>query len=230
MAPSVYRFAKLSRHFSLFPLLLVATAALAAAEEETDEDQISISPDKRFAVRKDNDDDGPFFKVIERKTKHPVGRLPQEGGTPFVESAEIAWAPDSKSFAWNHREGGRYAVTHLYQWKNGKFAGLKDLETNIGYGLIEADRLKQLKEAGLPKDSHQRRIVDTWSIKRWIDATTAELMVNSIRTVPLKEGEDFADLTTWVRYHIKLDPKSGWKITKTHLLTEKEAEAANQEN
>jgi len=222
-----------SRHLGpgLAALLAISfSLPVFAADESEDDSQISVSPDKRFVVRRADSDDGSYLQVIERKTKRAVARLPKEGGASFIESAGISWSPDAKAFAWNRREGGRYSVTSLYQWKDGKFAELKDPETAIGYGLIEADRLKQLKEAGLPKDSYQRRILDTWSIKRWIDATTAELLVNSIRTVPLKESGDIADLETWVRYTLKLDPKGGWKVSKTHVLTGKEAEAASQEN
>jgi hypothetical protein len=208
------------------------TPGLAFAEDDEDDqdDHLSISPDKRFVIRKSLDDDlGPYFQVLERKSGKVVLRIPTEGGTGFINEARFVWAPDSRRLAWNYRAGGRYYSTSLFQWNNGKFVELKSPEDGIGYQRVETERLKLLKKAGLPADIYQRRIWDTWSIRAWSDADTPQLIVHSIRSVQIPKTEDSTDLDVWLRYTLKIAESGQWKVIKLRVLTEKEAKSAPQE-
>src|SRR4030095_4475346 len=133
-----------------------------------DDDYRSLSPDKRFAIRMLVDEEvGPYFQVVEQKTSKVVSRIPAEGGTGFTKEANFVWAPDSRRLAWNYRAGGRYCSTSLFQWINGKFVELRAPEEDIGYGRIEAERLKPAKEIGLPAETYPRRILGNWVIRAW---------------------------------------------------------------
>jgi hypothetical protein len=207
----------------LFASLLLG-ATFAHAEEVTKE--VSTSPDRRFAILRvfdEKDDASPFFRIVERKSKLAVGRIPTEGQAATPEEARFLWAPGSKKLAYNYRAGGRYISTSLYQWKENAFVEAASPETSIGDDAIEQERQKQLLKLGLPKESNQRRIWDTWRIRRWPDANTATLLVHSIRTVPTPRPDATADIDVWIRFTLKFDEAGDWKVTKTYRLTEAEA-------
>jgi hypothetical protein len=205
--------------------LLILFAFIAHGLALADDDDLSISPDKRFVIKKFLDDEvGPYFQVLELKSGKVVSRIPTEGGTGFTNEARFVWAPDSRRLAWNYRAGGRYYSTSLFHWTKGKFVELKSSEDGIGYGRIEAERLKRLKVHGLPANTYQRRIWDTWSIRTWIDARTPQVIVHSIRSVQIPKTDESADLDVWLRYTLKIDESGSWKVVKLHVLTEKEAE------
>lgn len=201
-------------------LAWAAPGSAAAAEGE----ELSTSPDGRFSIQKVVDAQGSTnFQIVEDKTSRRVGLFPKGDGALFVESAVFVWAPDSRRFAWNHQEGGRYSTTSIFQYLKGKFVELKSPEDRLGYSLIERERARQLAEMKLSAKAYQRRISDTWEVKRWIDAATAEVLVRSIRSLP-QDGD--VDLDIWVRHTLKFAPDGTWKVTRSHVLTEQEAEKA----
>ena len=194
--------------------------------------QLSVSPDKRFTLVRiyvENDEDTPYVRIVEKKSGRNVGRIPKEGQAAHLDQAEFRWAPNGLRLAYTLRAGGRYISTNLYQFKGGAFVELASPEEKIGYAEIEQERLKRLEAAKMPKDVYQRRIWDTWRIKKWTANDVAELLVHSIRTCPIPDEDATFDLDLWIRYTLKFDAKGEWKVVKKHMLTDEEAKSETDE-
>jgi len=200
--------------------------------------QMSLSPDRRFAIERVNivtseetgevTDDSPFLRVIERKTRRVVARIPKEGQAPFPLEAKFLWAPDSKRFAWNCRAGGRDERTALFQYDDGKFVELKDAAEEIGRDVVGAEHERQFKALNLPADTYRREIWDSWQATRWKDNATLELTVTSLRTVADPTTNEAKSLEARFRLTLKFDQQGRWRLIKTVKVLEPPIDRENR--
>jgi hypothetical protein len=145
------------------------------------------------------------LRVIERKTRRVLARIPKEGQAPFASEAKFLWAPNSQRFAWNFRAGGRDERTKLFQLSRGKFGELREPAIGIGSDLLQREHDNQFKALNLPPDTYRREIWDSWQATEWKDSASLELMVESLRTVTDPKSNDANDLEARFRLTVKLD-------------------------
>ncbi len=151
-----------------------------------------LSPDKRWEYqRSDNGERGTIVKAGTNQVVQDLSDVP----APAVSDAEMVWAPDSKRFAVNYRDG-RSFVTELYQLNGSGWVALRSpVEATLP--IVEKGSSKDTQEPGL----------DSWSVEKWIDSETA-LMSAQLRT----SNSRFI-------FTLKFDAAGNWKIV--HQTKEK---------
>ena len=213
---------------------LVSAAVCLSADEWVIPD--SASPDGKWECRRTEIDEAMAEKgvdtdraIVRAGTTERVVELPLTVGGQGNDEPCVLWAPDSKRFAYNLRAGGRYNTTQVYQLRNGKWIELRSLESEETTAPLDRVQTAQLRKLGVPKDSHRRRIWDTWEVRRWIDARTAMLYVHSVETVLVKkkEEEEIVELAAHFLFTIRFDERGNWKIIKSHRMSDKEVEEQN---
>lgn len=205
---------------TLFQLSLLAALLSASPAVFSEEEHKEVpSPDQHFVFKfTDTDPDVPFG-IFEKESGKLLFKAPQDTITSFVNAVSCVWSPDSKQFALNCRMGARYNTTLVYRWSGKAFVELPSLEEMLSAKLDE-EKAKELKKGGFKKDAYQRRIWDSFSVRRWIDVNTIEVDAYSIRAVAI-DGDDSADITGSIRFQIQRDKKGKWKITKqSHVAIE----------
>jgi len=168
-------------------------------------DVSSSSPDKKWEFV-----GGMEPRLLDAATKKVVLEISQGRGG-------IIWAPDSKRFAFSHRDHGSHGYTSesaaFYELRGDKWEELGSLAD----GVSEGSQLQLLKKH-LPKRFNPR---DCWSntdvldFREWTDANTAILYAPCYR--PDSEKVKAAFLFT-----LKFDAAGKWKVVKTHQMSEKE--------
>ncbi len=187
---------------------LLAVAAWSAQDPAAK----AVSPDGDFVFKFRKDDPDASFGVFLKKTGKSVLTPPDIAVNSFTDQLTWLWSPDSKQIALNFRAGGRYNTTSVFAWDGRKFSELPDFETMLSEKLDaekEIDRQKQ----GIPSDAYQRRIWDSFKVRRWIDNNTLEVDAYSIRSVALGDN-DQTDITGSLRFRVQRDKNGQWKITK----------------
>lgn len=171
----------------------------------------SISPDKKWEFFGGDD-----AKLVKAETNETV--------VNFVCNSWVSlWAPDSMRFATTCP--GKDSSTLVYQLRNGKWETSDD---DLGNGdeimdqAVKAIKTKAKKKR-LPKKAFLQ--MHHWTIKpeKWIDARTL-VVYAEMWEVARTDGPDDADttFTTDLLLTLKFDDSGGWKIIKTHEMSEKE--------
>lgn len=193
-----------------------------AQEKQSGEETttISVSPDKKWEYRIIGQDTPALF---ETHGKGPALKLLEQPNS-FSAQGKVIWAPDSRRFGYNCRLGSRYESTELYQLRSGKWTKLRAVECEETTAPLNRAKAKQIRRLKLSKDVYQRRIWDTWRLRKWIDADTAILYVQSARSVPLGSDEGTADVGAHFLFTLKLDAQGNWRIVKSYEMTDDEAE------
>lgn len=184
------------------------------------------SPDGRLVFRMLDDreseaekrDPGYALAVVDTKTGRRIFVLPENFvATSHVEEVRVVWSKDSTRFAINYVAGGGYQATSLFRRDGKTFSEMPGPE-EVLRAYPSKEKLRQLREQGLPENSYQRRILDASFTRRWIDDETVEADAYSLASVTFKtrEGEDRTDVDGYFRIVAKLDPKSGkWEVLKS---------------
>jgi hypothetical protein len=206
---------------------LLSTLALRAIAQNSEEaERPSQSPDGKWEYRLlDAGDDQSVDQtpaIVKTDTDDVGVNLPDDGVRSFAEDAKVAWAPDSKHFAFNYRAGGRYVTTALYELRSGRWKRLRSPETEASHTLERA-KAAQIREAKLPADIYQRRIWDTFRVIEWPNAQRALLYAYSIRAVPVSE-EDTSDIEAYYLFTLKFDGNGHWRIVNAKKLSAEERE------
>jgi sugar lactone lactonase YvrE len=175
-----------------------------------------VSPDKQWDYQCSG---GERAGIVKAGTTEVVLDLSEDVLPDWCNGAEVVWAPDSKRFALNYQAGGRYNTTAVYQLRDDKWVALRSPETDETTKPLERAQSVQLRKMHLPKNTYQRRIWDTWKVRKWTDANTAILYADSQRSV-----SDKGDLEAHFLFTLKFDADGNWKIVKTHQMSEKEIE------
>jgi DNA-binding beta-propeller fold protein YncE len=191
-----------------------------------------VSPDKQWEYR--CSDAGEGAGIVKAGTTEAGLDLSENVPPQWANEARVVWAPDSKRFALNYRAGGRYNATALYQLRGDKWVELRSPEDDTSR-LLKRAQAAQFAKMHLPKKTYQRRIWDTWKVRKWTDANTAILYAFSDRSLMFnsdlsmnEERSELGDLVANFLFTLKFDAAGNWKIVKAHQMSDKEAEAEGE--
>ncbi len=205
-----------------------ATSSLALAAND-DRAQNRTSPDKQWEFQ--FSDDIPA-RIVKAGTSEVVLDLSDalSRSTGYNRPPEPVWSPDSKRVAFNylaheHRSSG-FGTTVLYELRDNKWVFLrspldpKDLQAARETGPQDdnRDQLAKLAKKYLPKNSYNRRILespstgDVLAVVKWTGADTALFWAYSY------------DAEAGALCELRVDQRSDWKLIKGKVLTGKAAE------
>ena len=203
-----------------FVIVVAGAISLLGTVCAQDEDRTVASPDRRFIFKFHGDAADEPFGIFSCKTGNILFKPPEETKTSFVRTVRCVWAPDSRQFALNYRGGGRYNTTAIYRWNGSEFVKAPDFELMLSERL-DIEKNKELQAQGIKKETYQRRIWDSFSTKRWINATTLEVNAYSIRSVVLRDN-DLVDIQGGLRFQIQRAKVGNWKILKQAAMSVEE--------
>src|SRR5262244_2147733 len=93
----------------------IATGVLLAESDEQ-KGHPSISPDKQWEYRIVNEGQNVTGVLVKAGSDQPVlGFGDPDYGPLEIETGKLAWAPDSRRFAFNCRKGGKYYGSDIYE-------------------------------------------------------------------------------------------------------------------
>jgi hypothetical protein len=152
-------------------------------------------------------------KIVKNGTKEVALDLSDEC------SGGVDWSPDSKRFALNCRDGGRYnGGASFYELQGDKWKTLKSPNEDAQEILDKAIAV-QVKKRGLPKDTDLRLIWETLRVDRWVDSNTA-IVYGGLEGAVRKNLDKAFGAHFLVT--LKFDAQGNWKIVKSHKMSEKE--------
>ena len=191
-----------------------------------------VSPDKQWEYQ--CSDAGERAGIVKAGTTQAVLDLSENVPPQWANEARVIWAPNSNRFALNYRAGGRYNATALYQLRGDKWVELRSPEEDT-IRLLKRAQSAKFAKMHLPKNTYQRRIWDTWKVRKWTDANTAILYAFSDRSLMFnsdlsanEERSELGDLVVNFLFTLKFDATGNWKIVKIHQMSDKEAEAEGE--
>ena len=203
-------------------LVWLLPCALAAQEPQA-ERKPQLSPDKKWEYRILNDDMAALVKVGEEK---PTVELAQ-GEMLKIESGKLVWAPDSRRFAFNFREGADYYSFELYELAGTTWKKLPDVAataTTVSEMIERSDR-QQLRKLKAPKDASPDSVGDTWQVLRWLDDDTFLASAASESKVLIdRKSEEPEYFGVTLVFKGKCDNRGGWKVTSCRAPTKAEME------
>ncbi|HEY4282828.1 MAG TPA: hypothetical protein VGM62_07155 [Chthoniobacterales bacterium] len=206
--------------FVAFSLALAATDVWA---------QNRMSPDKQWEFQ--FSDDVPA-RIVKAGTTEVALDLSDalSGSTGYNRTPEPVWSPDSKRVAFNylvheHRSSG-FGTTVLYELRDNKWLFLRSpLDPKERHAAPETgptddnrDQLARLAKKYLPKNSYNRRILespstgDIFAVIKWTAADTALFWAYSY------------DANAGALCEFSVNPRGDWKLVKGKVLTGKAAE------
>ena len=201
------------------------TEAKPAEESQTPKFRPLPSPDGRWQhcllTQPGEDGEEPSLEpaIVKAGTKEVALKLetPWPGSSPERES--VRWAPDSRRLAYSYQSGGRYRTAELYQLRAGKWVTLRSPEAPETTLPLTRAQDAQARKLGVPKDvSRQRRDVD-WTIRRWVNADTAELYVYSTYAVEVPKTGISETLEAEFLFTLRFDTGGRWTVIRMHAMT-----------
>ena len=210
------------RRIYFVALVCLLPCALGAQEPET-ESKPQLSPDKKWEYRILNDDMAAVVKVGEEK---PTIELAQ-GEMLKIDSGKLVWAPDSRRFAFNFREGSDYYSFELYElagttWK--KLPDVAQTATTVTKAMERSDR-QQLRDLKAPKDASPDSVEEKWQVLRWLDVDTFLAAADSDSKVWInKKSEEPEYFGATFVFKGKCDNRGGWKVTSSRAPSKAEME------
>jgi uncharacterized protein YecT (DUF1311 family)/predicted secreted protein len=178
---------------------------------------ISTSPDKKWEFRVDGKGNP---QIVRTGTTEAAVELYDKCGPGLGDCKPPLWAPDSKRFAMNAPEQGRYNPTSFYQLKGDKWEELDDGLNDALDQVFEKAIAAQMKKRGLRKKTELRLVSNPFKTINWLDSDTA-LVYGSKGEVVL--GNADVGFAASYLFTIKFDEAGNWKIVKTQHLSEKES-------
>jgi hypothetical protein len=206
-----------SKHGSVAAFRLIAVAFVFAAGSRTTFAESSVSPDKQWEYRCA---EGQWPEIVKAGTTQAVLNLLDDQSAPHADDAEVVWAPDSKSFAFNysppHRPHSSFDTTALYQLRGDKWVALPSPVDETS----ERSQVAQLTHSPKNRDPrHTELFRDILKLRSWTDANTAILYAYS-RWV----GKGSRDTKAAFLLTLKFDAEGKSKIVKTRRVPDKEIE------
>ena len=157
-----------------------------------------LSPDKHWEYQ--CSDSGEGTGIVKAGTSQVVLDL-SDLDSRFAPDAEVVWAPDSKRFAINCRDGSHSEGTDLYQLKDDKWVALAS-PVDATTETLERAKSAEKSKKSRSKEASDSPDFDSWIVERWTDADTAVLQAHLI-------GSDYQFIFT-----LKFDKDGNWKIVK----------------
>jgi len=193
---------------------LAIFSAVSPAQEEKPEQQRSYSPDKKWEFRSDT--------IVRTGATEPALQLPDKCGGANGECEPPLWSPDSKRFALNAPDQGRYQPTSFYQLNGDEWKELPPPPDAIGEVLIKVI-LARMKKMGLrPEKTPIRLISNPIRTIRWTDPDTALVYAADVEGV--KDDPDRGFFEAFFLFTLKFDQSGQCKIIKSQRLSDKERE------
>jgi len=193
---------------------LAIFSAVSPAQEEKPEQQRSYSPDKKWEFRSDT--------IVRAGATEPALQLSDKCGGANGECEPPLWSPDSKRFALNAPDQGRYQPTSFYQLNGDEWKELPPPPDAIGEVLIKVI-LARMKKMGLrPEKTPIRLISNPIRTIRWTDPNTALVYAADVEGV--KDDPDRGFFEAFFLFTLKFDQSGECKIVKSQRLSDKERE------
>ena len=193
---------------------LAIFSAVSPAQEGKPEQQRSYSPDKKWEFRSDT--------IVRAGATEPALQLPDKCGGANGECEPPLWSPDSKRFALNAPDQGRYQPTSFYQLNGDEWKELPPPPDAIGEVLNKVI-LARMKKMGLrPKKTPIRLISNPIRTIQWTDPDTALVYAADVEGV--KDDPDRGFFEAFFLFTLKFDQSGQCKIVKSQRLSDKERE------
>ena len=193
---------------------LAMFSAVSPAQEGKPEQQRSYSPDKKWEFRSDT--------IVRAGATEPALQLPDKCGGANGECEPPLWSPDSKRFALNAPDQGRYQLTSFYQLNGDEWRELPPPPDAISDVLIKVI-LARMKKMGLrPEKTPIRLISNPIRTIQWTDSNTALVYAADVEGV--KDDPDRGFFEAFFLFTLKFDQSGQCKIVKSQRLSDKERE------
>jgi len=193
---------------------LAIFSAVSPAQEGKPEQQKSYSPDKKWEFRSDT--------IVRVGAAEPALQLSDKCGGANGGCEPPLWSPDSKRFALNAPDQGRYQPTSFYQLNGDEWKELPPPPDAIGDVLDKVVFARMKKMGLLPKKTPIRLISNPIRTIQWTDPDTALVYASDVEAV--KDDPDRGFFEASFLFTLKFDQSGQCKIVKSQRLSDKERE------
>jgi hypothetical protein len=193
---------------------LALFSAVSPAQEGKPEQQRSYSPDKKWEFRSDT--------IVRTGATEPALQLSDKCGGANGGCEPPLWSPDSKRFALNAPDQGRYQPTSFYQLNGDEWKELPPPPDAISDVLDKVVFARMKKMGLLPKKTPIRLISNPIRPIRWTDPDTALVYASDVEAV--KDDPDRGFFEASFLFTLKFDQSGQCKIVKSQRLSDKERE------
>ena len=193
---------------------LAIFSAVSPAQEGKPEQQRFYSPDKKWEFRSDT--------IVRAGATEPALQLSDKCGGANGECEPPLWSPDSKRFALNAPDQGRYQPTSFYQLNGDQWKELPPLPDAISDVLDKVIFARMKKMGLLPKKTPIRLISNPIRTIQWTDPNTALVYASDVEAV--KDDPDRGFFEASFLFTLKFDQSGQCKIVKSQRLSDKERE------
>ena len=193
---------------------LAIFSAVSPAQEDKPEQQRSYSPDKKWEFRSDT--------IVRAGATEPALQLSDKCGGANGECEPPLWSPDSKRFALNAPDQGRYQPTSFYQLNGDEWKELPPPPDAISDVLDKVIFARMKKMGLLPKKTPIRLISNPIRTIQWTDPDTALVYASDVEAV--KDDPDRGFFEASFLFTLKFDQSGQCKIVKSQRLSDKERE------
>lgn len=194
--------------------VLAMFSAVSSAQEGKLEQQRSYSPDKKWEFRSDT--------IVRADATEPALQLSDKCGGANGECEPPLWSPDSKRFALNAPDQGRYQPTSFYQLNGDEWKELPPPPDAIS-DVLDKVIFARMKKMGLPpKKTPVRLISNPIRTIQWTDPNTALVYASDVEAV--KDDPDRGFFEASFLFTLKFDQSGRSKIVKSQRLSDKERE------
>jgi len=195
-------------------LALAIFSADSPAQEGKPEQQRSYSPDKKWEFRSDT--------IVKAGATEPALQLSDKCGGANGGCEPPLWSPDSKRFALNAPDQGRYQPTSFYQLNGDEWKELPPPPDAISDVLDKVVFARMKKMGLLPKKTPIRLISNPIRTIQWTDPDTALVYASDVEAV--KDDPDRGFFEASFLFTLKFDQSGQCKIVKSQRLSDKERE------
>ena len=194
--------------------VLAIFSAVSSAQEGKPEQQRSYSPDKKWEFRSDT--------IVRTDATEPALQLSDKCGGANGECEPPLWSPDSKRFALNATDQGRYQPTSFYQLNGDEWKELPPPPDAISDVLDKVVFARMKKMGLLPKKTPIRLISNPIRTIQWTDPDTVLVYASDVEAV--KDDPDRGFFEAFFLFTLKFDQSGECKIVKSQRLSDKERE------
>ena len=193
---------------------LAIFSAVSPAQEGKPEQQRSYSPDKKWEFRSDT--------IVRAGATEPALKLSDKCGGANGGCEPPLWSPDSKRFALNAPDQGRYQPTSFYQLNGDEWKELPPPPDAIS-DVLDKVVFARMKKMGLPpKKTPMRLMSNPIRTIQWTDPDTALVYASDVEAV--KDDPDRGFFEASFLFTLKFDQSGQCKIVKSQRLSDKERE------
>ena len=165
---------------------LAIFSAVSPAQEGKPEQQRSHSPDKKWEFRSDT--------IVRTDATEPALQLSDKCGGANGECEPPLWSPDSKRFALNATDQGRYQPTSFYQLNGDEWKELPPPPDAISDVLDKVVFARMKKMGLLPKKTPIRLISNPIRTIQWTDPDTVLVYASDVEAVKDDPDRGFSKL------------------------------------